>query len=148
MSHPPPGSRRGPGGNYPSYTSLVGSINSTGTKYVSTMGVQDSLHELIEDLENMCIVSVVPRIDPQAMLIELNVSTYSSNLGKRWASCPSVFYSIAVSNSGFFVRCRVPTMFPKMASLKENSGRLSQKSSISSGVRPLPFFPLPSCSRS
>ncbi|KAI0267569.1 Piwi domain-containing protein [Russula aff. rugulosa BPL654] len=54
MSHPPPGSRRGPGG-YPSYTSLVGSINSTGTKYVSTMGVQDSLHELIEDLENMCI---------------------------------------------------------------------------------------------
>jgi eukaryotic translation initiation factor 2C len=54
MSHPPPGSRRGPGG-YPSYTSLVGSINDTGTKYVSTMGVQDSLHELIEDLENMCV---------------------------------------------------------------------------------------------
>jgi eukaryotic translation initiation factor 2C len=54
LSHPPPGSRRGPGG-YPSYTSLVGSINSTGTKYVSTMGVQDPLHELIEDLENMCM---------------------------------------------------------------------------------------------
>ena len=63
MSHPPPGSRRGTGG-YPSYTSLVGSINSTGTKYVSTMGVQDSLRELIEDLENMCMVSVVPHIDP------------------------------------------------------------------------------------
>jgi hypothetical protein len=75
MSHPPPGSRRGPGG-HPSYTSLVGSINSTGTKYVSTMGVQDSLHELIEDLEIMCIVSVVPCIDQRAMLIELNASAY------------------------------------------------------------------------
>jgi hypothetical protein len=72
-------------------------------------GVQDSLHELIEDPENMCMVSVVPRIDPRAMLIELNPSTYSSNLGKRRASCPSAFYSIAVSKSGFFVRYHVPT---------------------------------------
>jgi hypothetical protein len=108
MSHPPPGSRRGPG-SYPSYTSLVGSINNTGTKYVSTMGVQDSLQELIEDLEEMCIVSVVPRIDPRAMLIELHASAYSSNLGTRWASYPSAFYSIAVSNSGSFVRHHVPT---------------------------------------
>jgi hypothetical protein len=108
MSHPPAGSRRGPGG-YPSYTSLVGSVNGTGTKYVSTIGVQDSLQELIEDLENMCMVSVVARIDPRAMLIELNARTYSSNLGKRWASCPSAFYSIAVSNSGFFVRYPVTT---------------------------------------
>ncbi|KAN0109848.1 argonaute-like protein [Russula decolorans] len=115
LSHPPPGSRRGPGG-YPSYTSLVGSINSTGTKYVSTMGVQDPLHELIEDLENMCMVSVVPRVNPRATLIELNASTYSSNLGNRWASCPSAFYSIAVSNSGFSVRYHVLTcrMSPKM----------------------------------
>jgi len=59
MSHPPPGSRRGPEG-YPSYTSLVGSINSSATKYVSTMGVQDSLQEIIEDLESMCMVSVMP----------------------------------------------------------------------------------------
>ena len=108
MSHPPSGSRRGPG-SYPSFTSLVGSINSTGTKYVSTMGVQDSLHELIEDLENMCVVSVVLRIDLRAMLIELDASMYSSNLGKRWASCRSASYSIAVSNSGFFGRYHVPT---------------------------------------
>jgi len=108
MSHPPPGSRRG-SECYPSYTSLVGSINSSGTKYVSTMGVQDSLREVIEDLENMCIVSVVPRIDPRATLIELNSSTYSSNSGKRWASCPSAFYFIAVSNSVFFVRYHIPT---------------------------------------
>lgn len=106
MSHPPPGSRRGPGG-YPSYTSLVGSINSNGTKYVSTMGVQDSLQELIEDLENMCMVSVVPRIDPRAMLIRLNASTFLSNSGKRWASYPSAFYSIVVSNSRFFVQYHV-----------------------------------------
>ena len=70
MSHPPPGSPRGPWG-YPSYTSLVGSINNTGTKYVSTMGVQDSLLELIEDLEDMCIVRIVPRIDRGAMLIRV-----------------------------------------------------------------------------
>jgi len=57
LSHPPPGSRRGPGG-YPSYTSLVGSVNKSGTKYVSRMGVQDSLKELIEDLESMCVVRV------------------------------------------------------------------------------------------
>ena len=109
MSHPPPGSRRGPGG-YPSYTSLVGSINSTGTKYVSTMGVQDSLHELIEDLENMCIVRVLPRIDRGVMLIKLNASTYSNSLEKRWASCPSAFYSIAVSNHGFFCPISCPNM--------------------------------------
>ena len=35
------------------------------------MGVQDSLHELIEDLENMCIVRVVPRIDLRAILIRV-----------------------------------------------------------------------------
>jgi hypothetical protein len=46
----PSGWQRGPGG-YPSYASLVGSLNSSGTKYVSTMGVQDSLQELVEDLE-------------------------------------------------------------------------------------------------
>jgi len=108
MSHPPPGARRGAGG-HPSFTSLVGSINNTGTEYVSTMGVQDSLHEIIEDLENMCVVSVVPRINLRAMLVKLNASTYSSNLGKQWASCRSAFYSITVSDSGLFDRCHVPT---------------------------------------
>jgi hypothetical protein len=34
-------------------------------------------------------------------------------------------------------------MFPKMVSLKENSEQLSQKSSISSEVRPLPFSSFP-----
>ena len=57
ISHPPPGSRRGPG-SYPSYASLVGSINRSGTKYVSRMAVQDSLKEIIEDLEDMCVVRV------------------------------------------------------------------------------------------
>jgi hypothetical protein len=74
---PSPGSRRGPG-DYPSYTSLVRSINSSGTKYVSTMGVQYSLQDLIEDLKNMSKASAVPRIDLRAMLIELDASTYSS----------------------------------------------------------------------
>ena len=97
MSPPPPGSRRGPGG-YPSYTSIVGSINSTGTKYVSTVGVQDSLHEL-EDPETMFMVSVVHSTDPRSMLIGLNFSAYSSNSGKRWSSCSSAFYSIVVSRA-------------------------------------------------
>ena len=73
------------------------------------MGVQDSLQELIEDLENMCVVSIVPRIAPRAMLIEPNASTFLSNLGQRWASFPSAFYSIVVSNARFFVQYRVQT---------------------------------------
>ena len=43
LSPPHPGSQRGPGG-YPSFH--CGGIHNTGTKYVSTMGVQNSLHEL------------------------------------------------------------------------------------------------------
>jgi eukaryotic translation initiation factor 2C len=54
VSHPPPGSRRGPEG-YPSYTSLVGSVDSSGAKFISRMGVQDPLHEVIEDMKNMCM---------------------------------------------------------------------------------------------
>ena len=74
------------------------------------MGVQDSLHEVIEDLEEMCMVRVVPRIDPRALLIELNASTYSGSIGERWASCPSAFYSIAVSNPVFFCPMSSPNM--------------------------------------
>ena len=58
----------------------------------------------------MCMVSVVPRVDPRAMPIELNPSTYSSNLGKRRESCASAFYSIVVSNSGFFCPISCPNM--------------------------------------
>jgi eukaryotic translation initiation factor 2C len=57
VSHPPPGSRRGPEG-YPSFTSLVGSVDSSGAKYISRMGVQDSLHEVIYDMKNMCVVRI------------------------------------------------------------------------------------------
>ncbi len=67
LSHPPPGLRHGPGG-YPSYTYLMGSVNRTGTKYVSRMGVQDSLKGLIEDLENMCVY--LRRIDRRIMMTE------------------------------------------------------------------------------
>lgn len=70
MSHSSPGTRGGPGG-YPPYTSLMGGIKSSGAR--------DSLQDLIEDLENMYMVSVVPRIDPRAMLIELDASMYSSS---------------------------------------------------------------------
>ena len=55
LSHPPPGSRRGIDG-YPSFTALVGSIDGSGTRYCSRMGVQDSLQEVIEDMKNMCVV--------------------------------------------------------------------------------------------
>jgi hypothetical protein len=46
---------------------------------IKSSGARDSLQDLIEDLENMYMVSVVPRIDPRAMLIELDASMYSSS---------------------------------------------------------------------
>jgi eukaryotic translation initiation factor 2C len=51
ITHAPPGSR-----GKPSFTALVGSIDSNAVKYVSRMGVQRSSHEVIEDLEEMCVV--------------------------------------------------------------------------------------------
>jgi hypothetical protein len=62
--------------------------------------------DLIEDLENMCIVSVVPPHGPTsyANRVECQHVQYSRNLGKRWASCPSAFHPIAVSNSGIITK--------------------------------------------
>jgi len=48
ITHPPPGSR-----GRPSFTSVVGSVDRDGAKYVSTIGVQASPRELIEDMEGM-----------------------------------------------------------------------------------------------
>ena len=105
--------------------------------------------ELVEDLENMCIVSVVPRIDPRARLIELNASTYSSNLEKRWASYPSAFYSIVVSNSGFG-----PISCPNMTNVSQDgvsegelNTHIAQELNLIRSLSPS-FVPLPSCSRS
>ena len=49
--HPAPGSD-----DRPSYTSLVGSIDTSGVRYVSTMEVQTSRKEIIEAMESMCTV--------------------------------------------------------------------------------------------
>jgi len=51
ITHPPPGSK-----DRPSFTSIVGSVDSNAAKYVSRIGVQSSPRELIEDMENMCVV--------------------------------------------------------------------------------------------
>jgi len=50
VMHPAPGSR-----DRPSFTSLVGSIDTSAVRYVSTMQVQTSRKEIIEDMESMCI---------------------------------------------------------------------------------------------
>ena len=49
--HPAPGS-----GDRPSFTSLVGSIDTSAVRYVSTMEVQTSRKEIIEAMESMCKV--------------------------------------------------------------------------------------------
>jgi len=49
VMHPAPGSD-----DRPSYTSLVGSIDTSGVRYVSTMEVQTSRNEIIEAMESMC----------------------------------------------------------------------------------------------
>ncbi|KAH9965908.1 argonaute-like protein [Russula dissimulans] len=49
VMHPAPGST-----DRPSFTSLVGSIDTSAVRYVSTMQVQTSRKEIIEDMESMC----------------------------------------------------------------------------------------------
>ena len=51
VTHPPPGAK-----GRPSFTSVVGSVDSNGAKYVSRIGVQASHRELIDDMEEMCVV--------------------------------------------------------------------------------------------
>jgi eukaryotic translation initiation factor 2C len=55
--HPAPGSDR------PSYASLVGSIDTSGVRYVSTMEVQTSRKEIIEAMESMCTVRLRMSLD-------------------------------------------------------------------------------------
>jgi hypothetical protein len=40
----------------PSFTALVGSIDNSAVRYVSTMEVQTSKEEIIEAMESMCTV--------------------------------------------------------------------------------------------
>jgi hypothetical protein len=51
ITHPAPGSV-----GRPSFTSLVGSIDTTAVRYVSTMEVQRPRKELIKTLDSMCVV--------------------------------------------------------------------------------------------
>ena len=60
VMHPAPGS-----GDRPSYTSLVGSIDTSGVRYVSTMEVQTSRKEIIEAMESMCTVRLQAFLDDQ-----------------------------------------------------------------------------------
>lgn len=54
ITHPPPGNR-----GRPHYTSLVGSIDPNAVLYAHRMSVQWSPQEVIEDLENMCVVGTL-----------------------------------------------------------------------------------------
>lgn len=53
--HPPPGAE-----GRPSFTALVGNIDSETAKYVATSRVQTSRKEIIEDLQEMAKVTVLP----------------------------------------------------------------------------------------
>jgi hypothetical protein len=53
FTHPAPGSV-----DWPSITSLVGSIDTTAVRYVSTMEVQTPRKEIIEVMDSMCTVRV------------------------------------------------------------------------------------------
>jgi len=64
ITHPPPGAT-----DRPSFTSVVGSVDGKGGKYVSRIGVQSSPRELIEDMENMCVVSTLScHIDKKSVI--------------------------------------------------------------------------------
>jgi len=58
VMHPAPGSD-----DRPSYTSLVGSIDTSGVRYVSTMEVQTSRKEIIEAMESMSTVRLQAFLD-------------------------------------------------------------------------------------
>ena len=47
----------------PSYASLVGSIDTRGVRYISTMQVQTSRKEIIEAMESMCTVRLRAFLD-------------------------------------------------------------------------------------
>lgn len=49
--HPAPGSQ-----DRPSFTSVVGNVDSDNAKYIATMRVQTSRQEMIDDLKDMCKV--------------------------------------------------------------------------------------------
>jgi eukaryotic translation initiation factor 2C len=56
--HPAPGA-----GDRPSFTSLVGSIDQSAVRYVSTMAVQTSRKEIIDAMESMCTVRAYWSLD-------------------------------------------------------------------------------------
>ena len=58
VMHPAPGSD-----DRPSYASLVGSIDTSGVRYVSTMEVQTSRKEIIEAMESMSTVRLQAILD-------------------------------------------------------------------------------------
>jgi eukaryotic translation initiation factor 2C len=48
--HPPPGVNR------PSYTAIIGSVDSHTAKYVATSRAQTERQEIINDMQDMCMV--------------------------------------------------------------------------------------------
>lgn len=48
--HPPPGVNR------PSYTAIIGSVDSHTAKYIATSRAQTERQEIINDMQDMCMV--------------------------------------------------------------------------------------------
>ncbi|KAG6902071.1 hypothetical protein C0995_004769 [Termitomyces sp. Mi166 len=87
--HPAPGSQ-----GRPSFTSVVGNVDSDNAKYIATMRVQTSRQEMIDDLKDMCKVC-------QEILEKY--ATYRSQVEKQPQPTPKrlIFYRDGVSEGQF-----------------------------------------------
>ena len=69
--HPAPGSE-----GRPSFTALVGNVDSDTSKYIAATRVQESRREMIDDLENMSQVSIILLRQASTIVVDSTSSTY------------------------------------------------------------------------
>jgi len=84
VAHPPPGVNR------PSYTAIIGSIDSHAAKYVATSRAQKGRQEIINDMQEMCM-SILGQYKEYQVEVEK----------KRFALSRLIFYRDGVSDSQF-----------------------------------------------
>ena len=102
ITHPPPGNC-----GRLSFTSLVGSIEANVVQHASRMEVQSTPRDVVEDLENMCVVRAYHHFSrPSASDDLANSSTYLNGTEKPWAYSLSTSCSIAVSSPPLFLHFR------------------------------------------
>src|SRR5260221_10836904 len=131
ITHPPPGSK-----GRPSFTSVVGSVDSNGAKYVSRIAVQTSPRELIEDMEDMCAVrDCAAKLARDQVITQCATACLRAVQG-RDGQIPQA-HSVL---SRLVIQCRLGTgqklSLPQTASPKVNSRSSSTKNSAAFEVHP------------